>query len=217
MGGSIVSQEIGRYAAAFVVESPALRALREETAKLPMSMMQLGPEPAALLQWLVRLVGARRTLEVGTFTGYSALAVAQALPEDGRVIACDVSEEWTSVARRHWAEAGVAGKIDLRLAPAVQTLDALVAAGESGRFDLAFIDADKPSYDAYYERCLGLLRKDGILAFDNVLWSGRVAQAGEKDANTAALDAINHKASRDPRVDACLLTVGDGLLVLRKR
>jgi caffeoyl-CoA O-methyltransferase len=220
MGGSIVAEEIARYVGpGFVDESPALRALREETARMPNAVMQLGVDPAALLAWLVRLIGARRTLEVGTFTGYSALAVAQALPADGRIVACDVSEEWTAIAHRHWTQAGVADKIDLRIAPAVQTLDALLAAGEAGAFDLAFVDADKPSYDAYYERALQLVRPGGLLLFDNVLWSGRVATAaaGDRDANTTALDALNQKARRDPRVDACLLTVGDGLLLARRR
>jgi caffeoyl-CoA O-methyltransferase len=218
MGGSIVTEEITRYVGlGFVEESPALRALREETARMPNAIMQLGVDPAALLAWLVRLTGARRTLEVGTFTGYSALAVAQALPPDGRIVACDVSEEWTAIARRHWAQAGVADKIDLRIAPALQTLDALLAAGEAGAFDLAFVDADKTSYDAYYERGLQLVRPGGVLLFDNVLWSGRVAAPGDKDASTAALDALNQKARRDPRVDACLLTVGDGLLLARRR
>jgi predicted O-methyltransferase YrrM len=218
MGGRIVAEEIAHYVGAgFVEESPALRALREETARMPNARMQFGIDPAALLAWLVRLIGARRTFEVGTFTGYSALAVAQALPPDGRIIACDVSEEWTSIARRHWAQAGVADKIDLRIAPAVQTLDALLEAGEGGRFDLAFIDADKASYDAYYERSLKLVRPGGLLVFDNVLWSGRVAAAGPKDADTAALDALNQKARHDCRVDACLLTVGDGLLLARRR
>jgi caffeoyl-CoA O-methyltransferase len=220
MGGSIVADEIARYVGpGFIDESPALRALREETARMPNAIMQLGVDPAALLAWLVRLTGARRTLEVGTFTGYSALAVAQALPPDGRIVACDVSEEWTAVARAHWARAGVADKIDLRNAPAVQTLDARLAPGEAGRFDLAFVDADKASYDAYYERGLQLVRPGGLLVFDNMLWSGRVAAAaaGEADPTTVALDALNQKARRDPRVDACLLTVGDGLLLARRR
>ena len=218
MGGRVVSEALAQYVGLdFVKESATQCALREETAKMPRSNMQLGLDPAAFLAWLTKLIGAKRTLEVGTFTGYSALAVAQVLPADGKIIACDVSEETSVIARRHWAQAGVAGKIDLRIAPATQTLDALITAGEEGRFDLAFIDADKPSYDAYYERCLRLVRQGGVLAFDNMLWSGAVAEPGPKDEDTRALHALNQKAKSDERVDASLLTVGDGMLVLRKR
>ncbi len=218
MGGRVVSEALAKYVGLdFVNESASQRALREETAKMPMSSMQLGVDPAGVLAWLVKLIGAKRTLEVGTFTGYSALAVAQALPADGQIIACDVSIETAAVARRAWAQAGVADKIDLRIAPATQTLDALLAAGEEGRFDLAFIDADKPSYGAYYERCLRLVRQGGVLAFDNMLWSGAVAEPGSKDEDTRALHELNQKAKSDARVDASLLTVGDGMLLLRKR
>ncbi len=214
----MLSDEVARYVGVdFVSETAVQRALREETAQMPMARMQLGVDPAGTLAWLAKLIGARRTIEVGTFTGYSTLAVALVLPADGRIVACDVSEEWTAIARRYWAEAGVAGKIDLRLAPATETLDALLAAGEADRFDLAFIDADKPGYDAYYERCLELVRPGGVLVFDNMLWSGRVAAPGDKDPDTAALHALNQKARRDPRVDASLLTVGDGLLCVRRR
>lgn len=184
---------------------------------MPRAIMQLGIDPAALLAWLVRLIGAKRTLEIGTFTGYSALAVAEALPPEGRIVACDISEEWTAVGRRHWEAAGVAAKIDLRIAPAIETLNALLERGESGSFDLAFIDADKPSYDVYYERCLELVRRGGVIAFDNMLWSGAVAKPGAMDAETAALHALNQKVRTDPRVDPCLLTVGDGLLIVRIR
>ncbi len=218
MGRSMVSEEVAQYVGpGFVIETPQMKALREETALMPRALMQLGVDPAGMLAWLVRLLGAKRTLEIGTFTGYSTLAVAQALPSDGRVIACDVSEEWTSIGRKHWRAAGVGDKIDLRIAPAVQTLDQLLAEGQAGTFDLAFIDADKPSYDAYYERCLKLVRKGGVLVFDNMLWSGAVAKAGTMDGETAALHALNQKARTDPRVDPCLLTVGDGLLVARIR
>jgi len=218
MGGHLVSDELTRYVTTgFINESEGRRALRKETASHSHARMQLGMDPAALLAWLVRLTGAKKTIEVGTFTGYSALAVAEALPPDGKLIACDISDEWTSIGRKHWAKAGLAHKIDLRIAPAVQTLDSLLEGGGEGGYDLAFIDADKPAYDAYYERCLRLVRKDGLLVFDNVLWSGAVARPGAKDADTAALDALNQKARVDPRVDPCLLTVGDGLLVLRKR
>ena len=218
MGRAMVSDEVAQYVGpGFIAETPQMKALREETAVMPRAVMQLGVDPAGMLAWLVRLLGAKRTLEIGTFTGYSTLAVAEALPADGRVVACDVSEEWTAIGRKHWVAAGVAHKIDLRIAPAVDTLDQLLAEGQGGTFDLAFIDADKPSYDAYYERCLRLVRKGGVLVFDNMLWSGAVAKAGTMDGETAALHALNQKARTDPRVDPCLLTVGDGLLVARIR
>jgi predicted O-methyltransferase YrrM len=215
MGGTLVSDDVTRYVGPdFVTESPALLALRRETAELPNAGMQLGIEAAGYVCWLARLIGARRTIEVGTFTGYSALAMAQTLPADGRIVACDISEEWTTIARRHWQAAGVADKIDLRVAPAVETLDALLRDG-AGLYDLALIDADKTSYDAYYERCLRLLRRGGVMVFDNVLWSGAVAR-GDQDTATAALHALNQKVRRDRRVDASLITVGDGLLLARK-
>jgi predicted O-methyltransferase YrrM len=217
MGVSIVSKELAAYVGPdFVQESPAQIALREETAKMSNHIMQLGVDPAALLAWLVKLTGAKRTMDVGTFTGYSALSVAQALPADGRIVTCDVSEEWTAIARRYWERAGVAAKIDLRIGPAVDTLDALLPGGAE-TYDLAFIDADKVSYDAYYERCLRLLRRGGIVAFDNALWSGRVLDPNDKTPDTAALRALNEKIRRDERVDATLLTVGDGMLLARKR
>lgn len=196
---------------------PVLRELREETARLPQAGMQTGADQVQFLQLLVRLIGARRCIEVGVFTGYSALGVALALPQDGRIVACDVSEEYTSIARRYWERAGVAEKIDLYLAPAVQTLDELLRAGDAERFDFAYIDADKTGYDAYYERCLSLLRPNGIVAIDNVLWSGEVVDAATTDADTRALRALNEKIGRDERVDASLLPMGDGLMVVRKR
>lgn len=196
---------------------PVLRELREETAKLPNAGMQTGADQVQFLQLLVRLAGARRCIEVGVFTGYSALGVALALPDDGRIVACDVSEEYTGIARRYWDRAGVADKIDLYLAPATQTLDELIAGGQIGRYDFAYIDADKTGYDAYYERCLTLLRPNGILAIDNVLWSGEVVDENTKDADTKALRALNEKIGRDDRVDASLLPIGDGLMVVRKR
>lgn len=196
---------------------PVLRDLREETARMPHAGMQTGADQVQFLQLLVRLIGARRCIEVGVFTGYSSLGVALALPEDGRIVACDVSEEYTSVARRYWQRAGVAGKIDLRLAPAAGTLDGLIGAGESGRYDFAYIDADKSQYDAYYERCLTLLRANGLIAIDNVLWSGSVADPQVLDEDTAALRELNRKIGRDERVDASLLPIGDGLMVVRKR
>jgi len=165
---------------------------------------------------LVRLIGARRTIEIGVFTGYSALCVALALPDDGYVLACDVSDEYTRIGRPFWQQAGVAHKIELRLAPARQTLDARLAAGEAGTFDFAFIDADKPAYDDYYERCLQLLRRGGLIAIDNTLWSGNVARPA-KNADTAALQALNDKVARDERIDVSLLPIGDGLTLARKR
>jgi predicted O-methyltransferase YrrM len=198
-------------------EPDVLRRLRAETSAMKQASMQIGPVQGQLFALIVELMGARRCLEIGTFTGYSALAVALALPEDGTVVACDVSEEWTSIARRYWAEAGVAGKIDLRLAPALQTLDGLLAAGASDTFDFAFIDADKEAYDAYYERVLRLVRPGGLVAVDNTLWSGRVADPGVTDAGTRAIRAFNDKVRDDERVTMSLLPVGDGVTLARKR
>lgn len=178
--------------------------------------MQIGPDQGQFMALLARAIGARKTIEVGVFTGYSALAVALALPPEGRVVACDISEEWTAVARRYWKEAGVAHKIALRLAPAAQTLQALIDAGESGSFDFAFIDADKPGYDTYYELCLKLLRRGGLALIDNTLWSGKVANASEQDVDTRAIRALNEKVGKDSRVEQVLLTVGDGLTVVMR-
>jgi caffeoyl-CoA O-methyltransferase len=198
-------------------DQPVLRDLRDETARMPQARMQTGADQVQFLQLLVRLTGAKRCIEVGVFTGYSALGVALALPADGKIVACDVNEEYTAVARRYWQRAGVCGKIDLRLAPAVETLDALIAGGESGTFDFAYIDADKSRYDAYYERCLQLLRSNGLIAIDNVLWSGDVVKVESQDEDTVALRALNEKIGRDQRVDAALLSIGDGLMVVRKK
>jgi caffeoyl-CoA O-methyltransferase len=198
-------------------EPEVLARLREETAALPAAAMQTAPEQGQFMALLVTLIGARRTLEVGTFTGYSALCVALALPAEGRVIACDVSETYTAIARRYWAEAGVADKIELRLAPAVETLDALLAEGMAGAFDFMFIDADKENYDAYYERGLALVRPGGLMAVDNVLWSGAVADDARQDAETRAIRALNAKVHRDERVAISLLPIGDGLTLARKR
>jgi predicted O-methyltransferase YrrM len=198
-------------------EPDALRKLREETARLPMAGMQISPEQGQFMALLVRLIGARRCLEVGTFTGYSALAVALALPADGRVVCCDVSEEYTAVARRAWASAGVVGKIDLHLAPARVTLDKLRAEGRHGSFDFAFIDADKENYDHYYEAALELVRIGGVIAIDNVLWSGAVVDPKKQDADTKALRALNRKLRDDQRVDISMLPLGDGLTLARIR
>ena len=198
-------------------EAPALRALREETLRMPRCSMQIAPEQGQFMALVARLVGARRYVEVGVFTGYSSLAVALALPEDGRVVACDVSEEWTAIARRHWRAAGVEHKVDLRLAPARQTLDSMLAAGERDRYDLAFIDADKTGYLEYYERCLQLVRPGGLVLVDNTLWSGRVADPEDGDEETAALRHFNECLHRDERVDLSLVPIGDGLTLARRR
>jgi predicted O-methyltransferase YrrM len=212
-----VDDRLYDYILANSLREPALlKALREETAKLPQSLMQISPEQGQFMALLVQLIGAKRTIEVGTFTGYSSLVVALALPPDGRLIASDVSEEFTDVARRYWAKAGVAGKIELRLAPALETLDRLLAGGEAGHFDFAFIDADKPNYLGYYERCLKLLRPGGLMAIDNVLWSGEVADASVTDANTTAIRALNRHVHQDARVSMSLVPIGDGLTLLRK-
>jgi predicted O-methyltransferase YrrM len=198
-------------------ESDVQRRLREETARLPMAGMQIAPDQGQLMALLARLVGARNCLEIGTFTGYSALAVALALPPEGRIIACDVNPETTAVAQRYWREAGVADKIELKLAPALETLDALLAARQEGRFDFAFIDADKENYDAYYERVLRLLRPGGLIVIDNVLWGGAVGDPRVKDPETMALRALNQKLHRDERVDLALLPLADGITLARKR
>ena len=191
--------------------------LRRETQAHPRASMQIGPDQGLLLGLLVRMLGARRVVEVGTFTGYSALAMAMALPPGGRIVCCDVSEEYTSIARRYWRDAGVEDRIDLRLGPARDTLATLLAAEGPGSVDLAFIDADKTGYDAYYEACLQLLRPGGLIAIDNVLWYGKVADPSVKDADTAALRALNLKVRDDSRVDAVVLSVGDGLTLARKK
>ena len=200
-----------------VRESDVMRRLREETAGLPGAGMQVAPEQAQFMALLVELIGARRTLEVGTYTGYSALAVALSLPEDGRLVACDVSEEWTSIGRRYWREAGGDHKVELRLGPALDTLDALLSGGAAGSFDFAFIDADKVNYDAYYERALALIRVGGLIAVDNVLWSGSVADPAKRDADTRAIRALNVKLHGDERVSLSLVPVGDGLSLARRR
>ena len=198
-------------------EHPAQAALREATRRHPHGGMQISPEQGQFMALLVRLMGARRTIEVGVFTGYSALSVALALPDDGRLLACDISDEYTRLAQPYWDQAGVAHKIDLRLAPAVQTLDRCLAAGEAGQYDFAFIDADKVSYDAYYEKCLRLLRPGGLVAVDNTLWGGDVARPDVRDADTIALRAFNDKLHADARVDVALLPIGDGLTLARRR
>ena len=199
-------------------ESSIAAELRTETRKATQwHPMQISPEQGAFMQWLMRLIGAKRTIEVGTFTGYSALVVAEALPADGQVIACDVSDEWTAMGRPFWERAGVADKIDLRLRPATETLDELIDQGEAGAFDFAFIDADKANYDAYYEACLTLLRPRGVIGIDNVLWGGRVANEDANDDDTRAIRALNRKVRDDSRVDISMLPVGDGLTLAVKK
>jgi predicted O-methyltransferase YrrM len=198
-------------------ESDVARRLREETARLPQAGMQIGADEATLLALLVRMLDARRAIEIGTFTGYSALAIAGALPADGRLVCCDVSREWTDIGRPYWQEAGVAQRIDLRIAPATATLRDLLRDPGEGAFDFAFIDADKSGYDEYYEQCLRLLRPGGLVAIDNTLWSGWVADPARDDADTQALRKLNRKIHDDARVDACLLSIGDGLSLARRR
>jgi predicted O-methyltransferase YrrM len=199
-----------------VREHPALTHCRNETAKLSNGGMQIGPDQGAFMALLTKLIGAKRYLEIGTFTGYSALAVALALPADGQIVACDVSKEFTDRARAFWKEADVAGKIDLRIGPALETLDAMLAANEAP-FDFAFIDADKSNYDGYYERALKLVRTGGLIALDNMLWSGKVADTKVRDADTTALRALNAKVYADDRVDMVLAPIGDGVMLARKR
>lgn len=213
-----IEERLGAYILANGLrEHPALKALRAATAKLPMAGMQIGAPQGALMALLVQAIGARRCIEIGTFTGYSALAVALALPPDGRIVACDVSEDYTAVGRKFWARAGVADKIDLRIAPALDTVKALLAAGEAGRFDFAFIDADKTNYDAYYEGCLALLRPGGLVAVDNVLWGGSVADPRRNDADTRAIRRLNAKIRKDRRVTMCLVPISDGVTLALKR
>lgn len=198
-------------------EAPILRRLREETSKLPNAGMQISPEQGQFMALLIKIASAHKVLEIGTYTGYSALAMAMALPPDGEIVACDLSPEWTAVAARYWAEAGVAGRIDLRLAPALQTAAALLDAGHALTFDFAFIDADKERYPDYYEAALKLLRPGGLIAVDNTLWNGRVVDEAARDADTLAIRAFNDRLKSDPRIDLSLVPIGDGLTLARKR
>ena len=197
-------------------EHPVLRELREATAGMKHAGMQISPEQGQFMALLARAVNAKRAIEVGVFTGYSSLAVALALPADGKLVACDINEEWTAMARRYWEKAGVAKRIELRLQPAQRTLDELIAAGESATFDFAFIDADKSRYMAYYERCLTLLRKGGLIVVDNTLWSGAVADASKDDEDTRAIRAFNDAVHRDTRVAVSMLPIGDGVTLALK-
>ena len=208
-----IHHDLWEYMRRVTLREPAILArLREETARSPQAVMQISPEQGQFMALLIHLMGARRTIEIGVFTGYSALSVALALPEDGRIIACDISEEWTSIARRYWQEASVDHKIDLRLRPALETLDQLIALGQAGTFDFVFIDADKGNYANYFERALVLLRPDGLVAIDNVI------DRSAKDADTQAIRAFNKKLKDDDRVWISMLPVRDGLtLAVKKR
>lgn len=198
-------------------EPAILQQLREETASHPRSMMQIAPDQGQFLALLIQLIGAKKALEIGVFTGYSSLSVALALPEDGKIIACDVSEEYTTIARRYWQAAGVSDKINLRIQPAIQTLDELLAEGVAETFDFAFIDADKENYDNYYERCLKLIRQGGLIVIDNVLWSGQVADPNIQDKSTTAIRAFNKKLHQDERISLSMIPIADGLSLARKR
>ncbi len=200
-----------------VREHPLLTALRRETGQLEEANMQISPEQGQFMQILVKLMGAKNCIEVGVFTGYSTLATALALPADGKIVACDINEQWTSIARQYWQRAGVAEKIDLHLAPAIETLQRLLEEGRTGSFDFAFIDADKTGYDSYYELCLQLLRPGGLILFDNTLWSGKVVEENSQDEDVKAIRALNAKLHRDERIDLCLLPLSDGVTMVRKQ
>ncbi len=198
-------------------EPDVLTRLREEIARDRMAILQIPPDQGQFMALLVKLMGAKRILEIGTYMGFSALSMALALPEDGYLLACDINREWTDVARRYWEEAGVADKIELRIAPALETMDDLLAEDQVRLFDMIFIDADKTNYCAYYETGLSLLRSGGLVILDNVLWSGKVADAREQEPDTVALRAINRMIYQDERVDASIIPIGDGMTIARKR
>ncbi len=213
---SLLPEGVERYLATVIArETRVERELRRETAALPEARMPIGADQGAFFTLLLHAIGARTALEIGTFTGYSALAIAKGLPPDGRLITCDVSSEWTAIARRYWREAGVAERIELRIGPAVETLSELLRERGKGSFDFAFIDADKPAYDQYYEACLQLVRPGGVIAIDNTLWSGAVADASDHDPKTEALRALNLKVRDDRRVESSLVSIGDGVMLVR--
>lgn len=199
-----------------VREPPILQKLRQETSKLRGAAMQIGPDQGRFMALLVQLIGAKKTIELGTFTGYSSLTVALAMPADSRTICCDVSQEWTDIAKRYWQEAGVADKIELHLRPGMETLQELIDQGQSGSFDFAFIDADKENYEGYYQHCLNLVKPGGLIAVDNVLWNGGVIDAARTDPDTEAIRLFNANIYADQRVDICMVSIGDGLTLLRK-
>jgi len=214
----LFSEALGNYFSRVGVREPPLfTQLREETAKLPMARMQIAPEEGQFLDLLLMMLQPTRCIEVGVFTGYSSMITALALPDDGRLLACDVNEEWTDIAQRYWKQAGVRSRIDLRIAPALETLDEELAAGNAGSYDFAFIDADKENYVGYYERCLKLIRSGGLIAVDNTLWSGRVADESVNDKDTVAIRAFNEHVVKDQRVDMCLVPIADGVTLARKR
>ena len=218
MGRSLLPPAVATYVGSVISQESGLESrLRAETARLPQAGMQSDPDAGALIALLVRLCNAQQAIEVGTFTGYTALKIAAALPAGGRLVCCDVNEPWTRIGQRYWAEAGLSARIDLRLGPAGETLAALLRDAGAGSFDFAFIDADKPGYDGYYEACLGLLRPGGLIVLDNMLWGGSVADERASDPDTLALRTLNQKIRDDPRVDCALLTVGDGLMLACKR
>ncbi len=200
-----------------VQEAEVLTKLREETNRHPMSVMQISPDQGQFMGLLVQLLRAKKTLDIGVFTGYSSLVVALALPADGKVVACDIDEEYTAIAGRYWQAAGVRDKIDLQIAPALETLDKLIAEGQAGSFDFAFIDADKRNYPNYYERALELLRPGGVIAIDNVLWSGKVADPEDTDKRTIAIREFNQKLYKDRRVQISMLPIADGLTLAMKQ
>lgn len=213
-----LSPELHHYLLSVSLKEPEiLQQLRLETAQHPQQAMQVTPDEGQFLAFLVRLLGVRKALEVGVFTGYSSLSVALALPEGGQLIACDVSEEYTAIARRYWEKANVAHKIDLRIAPALETLDSLLTEGAAGSFDFVFIDADKINYWNYFERSLQLVRSGGLIAVDNVLWSGQVINPGNHEASTEAIRTFNQKLYQDDRVTVCMLPVSDGITLAMKR
>ena len=197
-------------------ETELQRDLRAETAKQPQAIMQVGPDQGQLMAMLIRLMHAKKIIEIGVFTGYSSLCMAMALPDDGHIVACDINKEYTDIARQYWRKAGVADKIELVLAPAIRTLDKLLAQGEQGTYDFVFIDADKPEYPDYYERSLQLIRKGGLIAIDNVLWYGKPADPVEKDKDTLAIRKFNQKLYQDSRVMISMLTIADGLTLALK-
>jgi predicted O-methyltransferase YrrM len=218
IGDTTINDELLDYIGHVTLREPEILCrLRDETSSHPHAEMQISAEQGQFMALIVHLLSARRTLEIGVFTGYSSLAVALALPDDGRIIACDISEEWTSIARRYWREAGVERKIDLRLGPALKTLDDLIAQGQGGRFDFAFIDADKGNYINYYERALVLVRPGGLIAVDNVLWDGKVIDPSVNDADTRAIRAFNESLHDDERVWLSMLPIRDGLTLACKK
>lgn len=218
MKSSITSEKIARYVVEkIVVDSELERKLRLETLQLSSGGMISGSDVGALLAILARSVQCQKAIEIGTFTGYTALKVALAIPQNGKLVCCDISSEWTDIGRRYWKQAQVDHKIDLRIAPALTTLYGLIEAGEKNSYDFAFIDADKIGYDSYYEACLQLIRPGGLIVLDNMLWDGAVVDPLIQDASTVALRDLNEKISQDSRVDSCLLTVGDGLMLVNKK